>query len=83
MSGELNEHGVRLGVDFYDAPTERHVLSGIALPMAPLGEAPRLAIGYHTTHPWCVRTGVAFRRPENAMCVGCLHQRVKAGMKAP
>ena len=27
--------------------------------MASLGEAPRLAIGYRTTHRWCVRTGIS------------------------
>jgi len=54
--GELNENGVRLGVDFFTTLLQS-VLFGIALPMASLGEAPRLAIGYRTTHRWCVTAG--------------------------
>ena len=87
MGGELSENGIRSEF-FYDAPTERHVLFGTAVPMASLGEAPRLAIGYHTTHRWCVTAGMnkallALPRPEITMWAGCLHQRVKGGMKAP
>jgi len=83
MGGELNDNGIRLGVDFFTTLLQSVMFCLAAVPMASLGEAPRLAIGYHTTHPWCVRTAIAFHRPENTMCVVCLHQRVKAGMKAP
>jgi len=72
----------------YDAPTERLVLFDIALPMASLGEAPRLAIGYHTTHRWCVRAEankafLALHGPGEHDVSRLLHQRVNAGMKAP